>query len=83
MQEHNKLAHMNTSKSPDESVDIKNTSPCVNLCRYIEIEGFDAPLCSGCGRTYDDLEHWTTLSSEERRIRARAAKANLKKLSKI
>jgi predicted Fe-S protein YdhL (DUF1289 family) len=72
MQEHNKLAHMNTSKSP-----------CVNLCRYIEIEVFDAPLCSGCGRTYDDLEHWTTLSSAERKIRAKAAKANLKKLSKI
>jgi uncharacterized protein len=38
-------------------------TPCVNICRMLE----GGSLCRGCGRTLDEIAHWTEMSPEERR----------------
>ena len=38
-------------------------SPCVKFCVLEPGSG----LCSGCGRTLDEIADWGTLSDEERR----------------
>jgi len=37
-------------------------SPCVKICLYDPARG----LCSGCGRTLEEIAGWTSLSEEER-----------------
>ena len=56
------------------------TSPCINLCRYVGLG--DTQICEACGRTYDDLDSWSSLSTKQKRLRMRQAKDNLKKLAK-
>lgn len=56
-------------------------TPCKNICRYVEYE--DTKICEGCGRTYDDLDAWGYLSTDQKRERIKIAKQNLKKLAKI
>jgi len=41
----------------------KMESPCVKICIYEPDRG----LCSGCGRTLDEIARWTQMSEEERR----------------
>ena len=60
---------------------MKTSSPCINLCQYIILD--NVPTCSGCGRTYDDLEHWMTMSRDEKVKCVKRCKDNLKKLAKI
>jgi predicted Fe-S protein YdhL (DUF1289 family) len=37
-------------------------SPCVKICTLDARSG----LCLGCGRTIDEIAHWTALSAAER-----------------
>jgi hypothetical protein len=38
-------------------------SPCVKICTYESSSG----LCTGCGRTLDEIARWREMSGEERR----------------
>jgi hypothetical protein len=38
-------------------------SPCVNICTVDR----DSRLCTGCGRSLDEIGQWFRLSSQERR----------------
>jgi predicted Fe-S protein YdhL (DUF1289 family) len=38
-------------------------SPCVKICIYEPGSG----VCSGCGRTLDEIARWSQMSGEERR----------------
>ena len=38
-------------------------SPCVKICTYESGSG----LCTGCGRTLDEIARWSEMSSDERR----------------
>ena len=38
-------------------------SPCVKICLYDRTR----QLCSGCGRTLEEIAGWTSLSADERR----------------
>ena len=38
-------------------------SPCVKICTYEPGSG----VCSGCGRTLDEIARWSQMSGEERR----------------
>jgi predicted Fe-S protein YdhL (DUF1289 family) len=44
-------------QSPTEIV-----SPCVNVCAIDPATG----LCSGCGRTLDEIARWAAMSDRER-----------------
>jgi len=35
-------------------------SPCVNVCKV------EDKVCIGCGRTLEEIAHWTSLTNEER-----------------
>ena len=51
-------------------------SPCVNIC-LMDVE---SGLCSGCGRSLDEIGQWLRLSYEERRRIMGELPARLKKL---
>jgi len=38
-------------------------SPCNKICVYNQVR----KICSGCGRTLDEIAGWSALSDEERR----------------
>lgn len=38
-------------------------SPCVKICVYEPGSG----VCTGCGRTLDEIVRWSAMSDEERR----------------
>jgi hypothetical protein len=38
-------------------------SPCIKICIYEPGSG----VCSGCGRTLDEIARWSQMSGEERR----------------
>jgi uncharacterized protein len=38
-------------------------SPCIKICVYEPGNG----VCSGCGRTLDEIARWSEMSDEERR----------------
>lgn len=38
-------------------------TPCIKVCRMLE----GGSLCRGCGRTLEEIAHWTSMSPEERR----------------
>lgn len=38
-------------------------SPCIKVCVIDKATG----LCLGCGRTLDEIAHWSSLSASERR----------------
>ncbi|WP_370674025.1 DUF1289 domain-containing protein [Pleomorphomonas sp. PLEO] len=38
-------------------------TPCVKICRMLE----GGSLCRGCGRTLEEIAHWTEMSPEGRR----------------
>jgi hypothetical protein len=42
---------------------MKIESPCVKICLYESGSG----LCTGCGRTLDEIARWSEMSGEERR----------------
>lgn len=41
---------------------IELESPCVNICKV------EDNICIGCGRTLEEIAHWTSMSNEERKI---------------
>lgn len=45
----------------DESKLIEYHSPCVNVCTIKD------GLCIGCGRTLDEIAHWTSMTNKERK----------------
>lgn len=40
----------------------KPLSPCVNICVMDDVTG----LCSGCGRTLEEIAQWAAMPQEER-----------------
>jgi len=38
-------------------------SPCIRVCKLDP-----ADLCSGCGRTLDEIARWSRMSDTERRV---------------
>ena len=51
---------------PDTQLDLAPApsgvpSPCRSLCRLDE-----ADLCTGCGRSRDDIRRWKTMADDER-----------------
>ncbi len=38
-------------------------SPCVQICRLDAHE-----VCTGCGRTLDEIARWSRMSDDERRV---------------
>ena len=40
---------------------IELASPCVNICKV------EDDVCIGCGRTLEEIAHWTSMSNEERK----------------
>lgn len=51
-------------------------TPCVNICRYEEIDG--EPRCIACFRTYEDLDKWMYMTDEERKNRIKQIKKERK-----
>jgi predicted Fe-S protein YdhL (DUF1289 family) len=43
-------------------------SPCINVCAIDAATG----LCSGCGRTLDEIARWASMSDGERQAIMRA-----------
>ena len=39
---------------------IELASPCVNVCKV------EDNVCIGCGRTLEEIAHWTAMTNEER-----------------
>jgi len=37
-------------------------SPCINVCKI------ENDVCIGCGRTLEEIAHWTSMTNEERRL---------------
>lgn len=50
-------------------------SPCIKVCVYEPGSG----LCTGCGRTLDEIARWSAMSSEERRRVMEELPARMKK----
>ena len=40
---------------------IELASPCVNVCTVKD------GVCKGCGRTLEEIAHWTAMTNEERK----------------
>ncbi|MEM7192068.1 MAG: DUF1289 domain-containing protein [Pseudomonadota bacterium] len=51
-------------------------SPCVDVCILDDASG----MCVGCGRTGDEIAHWVSMSSEERRAIMEGLPARMKEL---
>ena len=49
-------------------MDSQIVSPCINVCAIDPATG----LCSGCGRTLDEIARWASLSDHERQAIMRA-----------
>ena len=41
---------------------IELASPCVNICKV------EDNVCIGCGRTLEEIAHWTSMPNEERKL---------------
>jgi predicted Fe-S protein YdhL (DUF1289 family) len=37
-------------------------SPCINVCKI------ENDVCIGCGRTLEEIAHWTRITNEERKL---------------
>ena len=37
-------------------------SPCINVCKI------ENDVCIGCGRTLEEIAHWTSITNEERKL---------------
>jgi hypothetical protein len=53
-------------------------SPCVKICNYESASG----LCTGCGRTLDEIARWSEMSGDERRRIMAELPARLAKYSR-
>lgn len=53
-------------------------SPCVHYC-VVRPDG----LCPACGRTLDEIEHWTSMTDDERAKAVEDAKARVDNLKKL
>jgi predicted Fe-S protein YdhL (DUF1289 family) len=51
-------------------------TPCIKICTFDPVLG----LCSGCGRTLDEIAAWANLSEAERRLVVAQLPARMKKL---
>ncbi|KAA0015294.1 DUF1289 domain-containing protein [Salinicola corii] len=52
----------------------KIESPCVSIC---QLKG---GLCTGCGRTLEDIRHWKSMKRPEKTAALQKAKQRLKRL---
>ncbi|MEY4965212.1 MAG: hypothetical protein RL274_795 [Pseudomonadota bacterium] len=52
-------------------------SPCVKICTYESGSG----LCSGCGRTLEEIGAWFSMSDEQRRAVMEQLPERLRSLS--
>lgn len=53
-------------------------SPCVKICTYDAASG----LCSGCGRTLEEIGAWFSMTDEARRAVMQQLPERLKALSR-
>jgi len=51
-------------------------SPCIKVCALDSTSG----LCTGCGRTLDEIARWSSMSDAERRAIVRALPGRLAQL---
>jgi hypothetical protein len=54
-------------------------SPCVKVCLFDPVSG----LCSGCGRTLDEIAQWASFGDEDRRRIMADLPERMKKLKRI
>ena len=52
--------------------DVVVESPCINVCKI------ENDVCIGCGRTLEEIAHWTSMSNEERKLINQRAKDLIK-----
>jgi uncharacterized protein len=52
-------------------------SPCIKICTYEPGSG----LCSGCGRTLEEISAWFSMSDEQRRAVMEQLPERLRSLS--
>jgi uncharacterized protein len=43
-------------------VGIKVASPCINVCVY----DFDSDICTGCGRTLEEISDWNFYDNQKK-----------------
>jgi uncharacterized protein len=48
------------ARAPEPAADDWVSSPCTGLCIL------HASVCTGCGRTLDEITHWTAMTSAQR-----------------
>lgn len=53
-------------------------SPCISLC----ILDPETELCEGCGRSLEEISHWSRMSDEQRRAVMTALPTRLEGLAK-
>ena len=53
-------------------------SPCVNVCVIDPISSF----CIGCGRTTEEITHWTKYTDKQRKTVTLGLSSRLKKITK-
>ena len=54
-------------------------SPCISLC----ILDPETELCEGCGRSLDEISHWSRMTDEHRRAVMTALPTRLEGLAKV
>jgi predicted Fe-S protein YdhL (DUF1289 family) len=54
-------------------------SPCISLC----ILDPETELCEGCGRSLDEISHWSRMSDEERQAVMNTLANRLEGLAKV
>ena len=54
-------------------------SPCISLC----ILDPETELCEGCGRSLDEISHWSRMNDEQRRAVITALPTRLEGLAKV
>jgi uncharacterized protein len=52
----------------------KIESPCVSICQL------SGGLCTGCGRTIEEIRHWKAMKRQEKMKTVKRADERLKKL---
>ncbi|MCX5577486.1 DUF1289 domain-containing protein [Kaistia terrae] len=54
-------------------------SPCISLC----ILDPETELCEGCGRSLDEISHWSRMSDEQRQVVMNTLAIRLEGLAKV
>jgi uncharacterized protein len=56
-----------------------NTSPCVKICSLDPV----TKICTGCGRTLNEIGNWMRMSEAEREVVNQQSEQRLRKLETI